>query len=165
MSEEKEQEFSSDELENEEQGSQEEPSTGSSETPDKDQKIKELEGQKNYYQKKYKELKEKGASQESQEQTSGSIEEVREEMKLYALGKDEEEVNQLKAIAQGKGISLSEAREDPLYKAYEQSKEQESQSEKAQLGASTGSPESGGTPTNRDEHKKRFEELKKQYGG
>lgn len=156
MSEEKEQEFSSEELKDEETSKEEE--TGSSESPDLEKRLKELEGQKNYYQEQYKKLKEKGEEKEEPKYLT------REEAKFIAQGMSDEDLDQLNAVAQGKGISLNEAKDDPLFKAYESSKEQESKSEKGQLGPSTASPQSGGGTSTREEHMKRFQELKKQYG-
>ena len=68
---------------------------------------------------------------------------TREEGILIANGVDEEAIAQLHAISKGKGISLIEAKADPLFEAYEKQKREEKRRADAKLGASDGS---GKTP-------------------
>lgn len=67
----------------------------------------------------------------------------REELDLAILqtknGYDEELIDTLKTISKGKGVSLIQAQEDPLFKLALEQKEAEIKKSKAQLGASRGS--------------------------
>lgn len=140
--------------ENEEQGTSEE-------NPEElKKKIKELEGTKNYYQSQYKKLKDKKPEQEDK---SGDVP-TREEVFLVSKGYSEEDLNQMNVIAKGKGISLKETEEDPLFKAYKSNVEQEDKSQKAQVGASTGSKMEN-TGNTKEDHKKKHGELLKKYQG
>lgn len=64
---------------------------------------------------------------------------TREELIAIAQGTSEEALDQLNAIAKGKGISLKEAKEDPMFKSWQKAEEAKAKSEKAQLGTSSGS--------------------------
>jgi len=68
---------------------------------------------------------------------------TRDEGLLIAQGIDEEALAQLQAISKGKGISLTEAKSDPLYEAYDKAKKEERRRADAKLGASNSS---GRTP-------------------
>ncbi len=67
----------------------------------------------------------------------------REELDLAILqtknGYDEETVEHLKVISKGKGVSLLQAQEDPLFKLMLDKKEQERKQTQAKLGTSRGS--------------------------
>jgi hypothetical protein len=67
----------------------------------------------------------------------------REELDLAILqtknGYDEETVENLKVISKGKGVSLLQAQEDPLFKLMLAQKEQERKQTQAKLGTSRGS--------------------------
>lgn len=90
-----------------------------------------------------------------------------EELKLIARGLSDEEIEQAKVIARGKGVSLAEATKDPLFLIYQGDLAEKERKEKARLGASKGSGESpqGGpefkSGMTRDEHR---EEWKKGAG-
>lgn len=64
---------------------------------------------------------------------------TREEIFLVAQGFNEEDLQQLHALAKGLGTSLNEAKENPLFQAYLEKKEKEKRDKRAQLGASKGS--------------------------
>ena len=64
---------------------------------------------------------------------------TREEGILIAKGMSDEELNQLKVIAKGKGVSLLEAEKDPLFTTYYEKVQKEKRSEQAKLGTSKGS--------------------------
>jgi|GEM_PF-6594015 len=119
--------------------------------------IKELKGQKDYYQSQYKKVKGKPKTTEYLS---------RDEAMLIAQGYNENDLETLNTISKGKGISLKEAKEDSLFKAYKGNVEKEEKSKEAQLGASGGSPTTGNsTGKPRADHKKHYEELKQKYQG
>ena len=73
-----------------------------------------------------------------------------------AKGYDDELLGQLSVIAKGKGVSLINAQEDPMFKLILDKREQESKKEKAKLGASKGSAQFKPVETkgmSRDEHR------------
>ena len=88
-----------------------------------------------------------------------------DELKLIARGLSDEEIEQAKIIAKGKGINLTEATKDPLFLVYQGDLKTKERREKAKLGASKGSGESQEETTGlqsgstRDDHKKAFEKL------
>ena len=88
-----------------------------------------------------------------------------EELKLIARGLSDEEIEQAKVIAKGKGIVLTEAVKDPLFVIYQGDLKDKQRKEKAKLGASKGSGETKEEITgleagsSRDEHKKAFDKL------
>lgn len=63
---------------------------------------------------------------------------TRDEAMLIAGGVDAEDLEQLKAIRKGTGVSLSEAVKNPMYEAYKEKKVKEAKRKKAQLGAGSG---------------------------
>jgi len=85
---------------------------------------------------------------------------TREEGVLLAQGYDDKDLETLKTIANGKGISLLEAKDDELFKAYSDKKKADEKKQKSTLGASKGSgsvkpkPE----PKTREEHKEMWME-------
>jgi len=85
-----------------------------------------------------------------------------DELKLIARGLSDEEIEQAKVVAKGKGIPLTEAIKDPLFVVYQGDLKEKKRKEDAKLGASKGSGEtkeeitglqSGST---REEHEKAF---------
>jgi len=78
-------------------------------------------------------------AQPVQKQTLQTNDLTREEVILIAKGMDDENLNQLKAIAKGKNISLLQAEKDPLFVSYFDKIQKEKKSEQAKLGASKGS--------------------------
>ena len=88
-----------------------------------------------------------------------------DELKLIARGLSDEEIEQAKIIAKGKGISLTEATKDSLFQIYQSDLKDKQKKEKAKLGALKGSGESQEELTGiqsgstRDEHKKAFQKL------
>ena len=76
----------------------------------------------------------------------------------------EELFDQLLVISKGKGISVKEAQEDPLYKAFKEQSDADLKTKKASLppsGGSKGSPPKPISEMTEKEHKKYFEELNK----
>lgn len=65
-----------------------------------------------------------------------------DELKLTARGISDEEIEQAKIVAKGKGISLIEAIKDPLFLTYQATFKENKRKEDAKLGASHGSGES-----------------------
>ena len=65
-----------------------------------------------------------------------------EELKLIARGLSDEEIEQAKVIAKGKGVALTEAIKDPLFTIFQADLKEKEKKEKAKLGASKGSGES-----------------------
>jgi hypothetical protein len=89
---------------------------------------------------------------------------TREEGILIAKGMSDEELNQLKVIAKGKGVSLLEAEKDPLFTTYYEKVQKEKRSEQAKLGTSKGSSYKEEKPKftaglSREEHKKLWRET------
>ncbi|MFA5197682.1 MAG: hypothetical protein WC437_04675 [Patescibacteria group bacterium] len=87
-----------------------------------------------------------------------------EELKLIARGLSDEEIEQAKVIAKGKGIPLPEAIKDPLFTVFQRDLKEREKKEKAKLGASKGSGESEDKPLvrsgmSREEHEKVFKEV------
>lgn len=103
--------------------------------------------------KKLKSVKKDDSSNSSEEALT------RDEAMLIAGGVDAEDLEQLKAIQKGTSVSLSEAVENPMYKAYKEKKVRDVKRKKAQLGTGSGG---GGTKEDdinqegltREEHKK-----------
>lgn len=87
-----------------------------------------------------------------------------DELKLIARGLSDEEIEQAKVIAKGKGIALTEAIKDSLFTIFQADLKEKERKEKAKLGASKGSGESqeeneikpGMT---REEHQKVFKKV------
>lgn len=88
-----------------------------------------------------------------------------DELKLIARGLSDEEIEQAKVVAKGKGVPLLEAIKDPLFTIYQGDLKDKKRKEDAKLGASKGSgetqeeitgTESGST---REEHEKAFNKL------
>ena len=69
--------------------------------------------------------------------------EDRDELRLIAKGLSDEEIEQAKVIAKGKGISLAESLKDSMFIAYQKELKEQQRKEKAKLGASKGSNQSG----------------------
>lgn len=65
-----------------------------------------------------------------------------EELRLIARGLSDEEIDQAKVIAKGKGIALQNAIKDPLFVAFQNDLKEREKKENAKLGASKGSSES-----------------------
>ena len=88
-----------------------------------------------------------------------------DELKLIARGLSDEEIDQAKVIAKGKGIVLAEAIKDPLFLSYQATLKETQRKEKAKLGASRGSGETQeevtGTESgsSRDDHMKAFKKV------
>lgn len=88
-----------------------------------------------------------------------------EELKLIARGLSDEEIEQAKVIAKGKGIALTEAIKEPLFVIYQGDLKEKQRKEQAKLGASKGSSESEEQVTglqsgsSREEHEKAFKKL------
>lgn len=87
-----------------------------------------------------------------------------DELKLIARGLSDEEIEQAKVVAKGKGIILTEAIKDPLFLTYQSDLKDKQRKEKAKLGASKGSGESQDDTLikpdmTRDEHKEAFKKV------
>lgn len=88
-----------------------------------------------------------------------------EELKLIARGLSDEEIDQAKVIAKGKGVNLSEAVKDPLFVMFQNNLKETERKENAKLGASRGSgetvPEITGiqSGSTREEHLNAFKKI------
>lgn len=87
-----------------------------------------------------------------------------DELKLIARGLSDEEIEQAKVIAKGKGVILTEAIKDPLFLVYQSDLKEKERKEKAKLGASKGSGESQDETLikpdmSRDEHQVAFNKV------
>lgn len=87
-----------------------------------------------------------------------------DELKLIARGLSDEEIDQAKVIAKGKGIVLTEAIKDPLFLSYQATLKEKERKEKARLGASKGSGESQDNTLikenmSREEHMEAFNKV------
>ena len=87
-----------------------------------------------------------------------------DELKLIARGLSDEEIEQAKVIAKGKGIVLTEAIKDPLFLVFQDNLKEKEKKEKARLGASKGSGESQDETLikpemSREEHEKAFKKV------
>lgn len=87
-----------------------------------------------------------------------------DELKLIARGLSDEEIEQVKVIAKGKGITLNEAVKDTLFTIFQADLKEKERKEKARLGASKGSGESSEEPMvksgmTKEEHQKVFQKL------
>lgn len=87
-----------------------------------------------------------------------------DELKLIARGLSDEEIDQAKVIAKGKGVVLAEAIKDPLFLSYQATLKEQARKEKAKLGASKGSGESRDDTLikenmSREEHMEAFKKV------
>lgn len=87
-----------------------------------------------------------------------------DELKLIARGLSDEEIEQAKVVAKGKGIVLTEAIKDPLFLSYQATLKEQERKEKAKLGASKGSGESRDETLikqdmTREEHQEAFKKV------
>ena len=87
-----------------------------------------------------------------------------DELKLIARGLSDEEIEQAKIVAKGKGIILTEAIKDPLFLSIQATLKETQRKEKAKLGASKGSGESQDTTLikpgmTREEHQAAFKTV------
>ena len=87
-----------------------------------------------------------------------------DELKLIARGLSDEEIEQAKVVAKGKGIALTEAIKDPLFLSYQATLKETERKEKAKLGASKGSGESQDNTLiksgmTREEHQEAFKKV------
>lgn len=87
-----------------------------------------------------------------------------DELKLIARGLSDEEIEQAKMIAKGKGVILTEAIKDPLFILFQNDFKEKQKREEAKLGASRGSGESQEESEikpdmSREEHMKVFKKV------
>ena len=87
-----------------------------------------------------------------------------DELKLIARGLSDEEIEQAKVVAKGKGIALTEAIKDPLFLTYQTDMKEKEKKENARLGASKGSGESQDESLikpemTREEHQEAFKRM------
>lgn len=94
---------------------------------------------------------------------SNAQSDISDELRLIARGLSEEDIDQAKVIAKGRGVSLPEALKDPLFNSYKVGKEEQEKKDKAKLGASGGSDYQGEEPLvkpgmSKEEHLKVWKE-------
>lgn len=87
-----------------------------------------------------------------------------DELKLIARGLSDEEIEQAKVIAKGRGIALNEAIKDPLFQVFQSDLKEKERREKAKLGATRGSGESQDEAIikpdmTREEHQEAFKKV------
>ena len=131
---------------------------------DEEAKRKQAEADKAKLELDLKLEKDKNAKPPVEEPKTPPAEE-REELRLIARGLSDDELDEARAIAKGKGISLVEAIKTPIFKLYQANLQEEKRKEDAKLGASHGSgqaltekPVTSGMT--RDEHKAAFDEAR-----
>lgn len=121
---------------------------------------------------KFKAMQKKAIAYDASKKTPQNItnnsltREEAEEMLLKTSAKlSDEDMKVLKTVAKGEGISLIQATENPLFKAYQEKMVEERKREQAKLGASRGSSVSQGkasftTPgLSAEDHKKLWKEA------
>lgn len=88
-------------------------------------------------------------------------EEYEEGILRTSKGYSDEDIKTLNMISKGRGISILQAEQDPMFKIYQSNKAEEEKKSKAQLGASKGSGTSSPRkePATRDEHKQMWQEM------
>ena len=131
---------------------------------DEEAKRKQAEADKQKLAEDLEAEKKKNAKPPVEEPKPAPAEE-REELRLIARGLSDDELDEARAIAKGKGISLVEAIKTPIFKLYQANLQEEKRKEDAKLGASRGSGQaltekpikSGMT---KEEHKAAFDEAR-----
>ena len=128
-------------------------------TSDLENKNKQLFERLKKAEKEAKEAKAKLAEKAKPDTTSLT----REEAVLIAKGMDEADLDILSTIQKGSGITLKEAQESTLFKAYLKDKQSKVKKEKSQLPASKTSLglNKDGKPLTPEEHRAKFKELTK----
>lgn len=122
-----------------------------------EKKAKELEAQKDHWKKKAERVplvKEDSTNQDS----------LKEELILIAKGVNEDVIEQASLVAKAKGISIKDALNDPMVKAYSKSIEDQIKKDKAQLSPSAGTSyanDSFKPEQPRDEHKEAWAKAMK----
>jgi hypothetical protein len=81
----------------------------------------------------------KKQTQKPQENINNNNSIQADELKLIARGLSDEEIEQAKVIAKGKGVPLLESIKDPLFISYQTDLKEKERKEKAKLGSSKGS--------------------------
>lgn len=93
--------------------------------------------------KKWKAIAERKAKREAQAPKVApqnlNNNQLSEELKLIAKGLSDEEIEQAKVIAKGRGTNLAEALKDPMFTAFQKELKEQARKESAKLGASRGS--------------------------
>lgn len=117
------------------------------------------------------ERKEKKLQTQSQQETVQSNKtnepdgEFREELIMIAQGRSKEEVDTLKVIAKGKGISLAEAEKDPMFENVTGATKVVEAKQRAQLGASnSGVVQTQQTNDRASERAKQHAEMLREFG-
>jgi hypothetical protein len=88
-----------------------------------------------------------------------------DELKLIARGFSDEEIDQAKVVAKGKGVKLTDAIKDPLFTSFQTTWKESKRKEQAKLGAARGSGESKPEDksfkagSSRDEHKAAWKKM------
>lgn len=140
--------------------------TGVEETPEVlKEKLAEALRAKAQLTARTKKAEEENKALKAKPQNNNNDPQLSDELKLIARGLSDEEIEQAKVIAKGKGLNLTEAIKDPLFLVYQDDLKAKERKEKAKLGASKGSGEtqeeitgieSGST---REEHLKAFNKI------
>ena len=104
---------------------------------------------------KYRRMFEKAQKKQAQAQTTGGVSREEAEELLLKKEYDEDEFEEIKDVARGKGISYSEALASPLFQTWKAARDAEKRKNDASLGSSKGGsyPRSKEVPTDRDEHR------------
>ena len=108
-----------------------------------------------------REKKLQNTNQEKEKETNNTVpESILDEVYLAAEGVSKEEVAQLKIIAKGKGISLTEARKDPMFEALKKARDVDTSHKNSQLGASyAGNATTDQTGSSGADRQKRYQEI------
>lgn len=114
---------------------------------------------------KWRRIAQKNQKQATVEEPRITTPELSEELKLIARGLSDEEIEQAKVIAKGKGISLTNAVKEPLFTLFQDKIKDDKKKADAKLGASRGSGETQEDITgvesgsSREEHMKAFKKV------
>lgn len=127
------------------------------------------------YKKKYEEQKKaniqilaraKKAEEKSKSkpQVNSTDPDLVDELKLIARGISDEEIEQARVVAKGKGITLTEAIKDPLFISFQKELKEKERKEDARLGVSRGSAETAEESAikpnmTREEHEAAFKKV------
>lgn len=105
------------------------------------EKLEQAERAKSQILARAKKAEEELKALKAKPQNNNNDPQLSEELKLIARGLSDEEIEQAKVVAKGKGIALTEAVKDPLFQIFQSNLKEKERKEKAKLGASKGSGE------------------------
>lgn len=150
-------------IENLDSTNEEQPEETVEQSTEETEKLRES-NKKLFERTKKAEAELKALKAQGQPQPITSNPQLPDELKLIARGLSDEEIEQAKVVAKGKGIALTEAIKDPLFIVYQSDLKEKQRKEDAKLGASKGSGESEDETLikpdmTREEHQEAFKKV------